>query len=471
MTSGNCSEEPIARDNREALGRLAGLADAFLLHDREIHVVADDSVVRVFRGRELPLRRSRGYAPLPVVLPTDGPAVLAVGGELKAAFCVTKGASAYISQHIGDLGNMETQEAFERALRHFLVLFRVVPRAVICDAHPGYLSSRWARAYAAAHQLPLLAVQHHRAHVASLMAEHGLSMDAPLLGVALDGTGYGDDGAIWGGEFLRVGRGGMRRIAHLRYLPLPGGDAAIRHPWRCAVSHLREAGFALELVARLLGGHEADLPLLWRQLERGLLCVPTSSAGRLFDAVAAVLGLRHSVRFEAQAAMQLEALCRSLPPQDPYPVEIVAADATSNPESPLVLDPRPLWRALVADRLAGVAPSLLAARFHASLAQAVLEVARMERDRRGTQRVGLTGGVFQNLRLLEETVDRLHGDGFAVLHHQLVPPNDGGLALGQAWLGRLALAEAQAGGAGLGGAWTDDAWTDGAWTDGAAPLR
>ncbi len=436
MTSGNCSEEPIARDNAEAMQRLAPMADAFLLHDRGIHVVADDSVVRVFSGCELPVRRSRGYAPLPVKLHGDGSSVVAVGGELKAAFCITKGSDAYLSQHIGDLGNLETQQAFERALEHFLTLFRVKPEAVVCDLHPGYLSTAWARTYASERGLPFMQVQHHHAHVASLMAEHGLDDRQPLLGVALDGTGFGEDGAIWGGEFLRVEGSVIRRVAHLRYVPLPGGDAAIRHPWRCAVAHLWDAGCTPDEIMVALPGHGADFAVLLRQLERALRCVPTSSAGRLFDAAAALVGLRHSVSFEAQAAMQLEALCQGQPSAEAYPMEILPLGVDGDDARPFVVDPRPLWRAMLADRKAGVEPSLMAARFHASVAAAIVRVCVLERERRGLTRVGLTGGVFQNVRLLGETVDALSAEGFVVLHHRVVPPNDGGLSLGQAWLAR-----------------------------------
>ncbi len=436
MTSGNWSEEPIARENAEAIHRLSPLADAFLMHDRNIHVVADDSVVRVFAGRELPLRRSRGYAPLPVRLAGEGKSLLAVGGELKATFCLTKGAYAYLSQHIGDVGNLETQQAFERAVEHFTTLFRVTPEEVICDLHPGYLSTAWAGRYAATQGIPLKHAQHHHAHVAALMAEHGLDADEPFLGVAFDGTGYGHDGAIWGSEFLQFHRQSVTRVGHLRYVPLPGGDAAIRHPWRVAVTHLRAADFPASEIETLLPGHSAELPLLLRQLDRNLHCVPSSSMGRLFDAAAALLGLRHSVTFEAQAALQLEALCAGQPFAEPYPFEVVSRGMDGYQTEAVVLDPQLLWRSMVTDLLRGVSLSLNASRFHATIAAMILSVCNHHRQRTGVARVGLTGGVFQNLRLLEEAVTALQSAGFRVFHHQLVPPNDGGIALGQAWIAR-----------------------------------
>ncbi|MCW5965197.1 MAG: carbamoyltransferase HypF [Bryobacterales bacterium] len=434
MTSGNWSEEPIARDNEEALDRLSPLADAFLLHDRGIHVVADDSVVRMVEGRELPLRRSRGYAPLPVRLPRVSASVLAVGGELKSTFCITKTDYAYLSQHIGDVGNLETQHAFERALGHFLSLFRAEPQVVVRDLHPGYLSSAWAKRYAASRGLPSLGVQHHHAHVAALLAEHGLNDDEPFLGVAFDGTGYGEDGAIWGGEFLRVHQGSVSRVAHLRYSPLPGGDASIRHPWRCAVAHLREAGVSPREIEVLLPGHDDELPVVLRQLERNLNCIPSSSMGRLFDAVAAVLGLRHTVTFEAQAAMQLEALCEGLPFTDPYPFCLCHSMPDAEVACPQTFDPAPLWLELIRDLRAGIHRALIAARFHSTVAAMVLQLCEVQRVQNQVCRVGLTGGVFQNVRLLEESIALLQSAGFSVHHHQLVPPNDGGIALGQAWL-------------------------------------
>lgn len=416
MTSGNRADEPIARDNEEALHRLQGLADAFLLHDREIHAVCDDSVVRVFEGAEMPVRRSRGYAPLPVRLPSTGPSVLAVGGELKAAFCLTKDDRAYLSQHIGDMENLETMEAFERAFHHFRRLFRAEPEVVAADLHPGYLSSQWAQRYAAAQRLPLVRVQHHHAHVAGLVTGHGI--EEPVIGVSFDGTGYGADGAVWGGEFLVVDGAGCERAAHLKYVPLPGGDAAVRHPARMALAHLWAAGIEwdpdLPPVAAL---PDAARRVLRRQLVSGLRCAPTSSMGRLFDAVASLTGLRHSVDYEAQAAMELEAAC--------------AGDAAAY-EFHGELDAAPVLRAIVADLRAGVTAQAIAARFHNGVAAMIAHQCASIRRRTGLARVALTGGVFQNMRLLAATARLLRGHGMDVLVHRATPPNDGGLALGQA---------------------------------------
>jgi hydrogenase maturation protein HypF len=429
MTSANWSEEPIVRENQEALDRLATLADAFLLHNRDIGVVADDSVVRVALGQELPLRRSRGYAPLPVMLPREGRPVLAVGAELKATFCITKDRYAYLSQHIGDAGNLETQQAMERALRHMLQLFRVEPEAVVCDAHPGYTSAAWAQQYASAHGLPLLRVQHHRAHVGSLLAEHPNEANETLLSVVFDGTGYGDDGSIWGGEFLLWKDGIIERVAWLKPILLPGGDAAIRHPWRCSVSHLQAAGFSRDAVAQQFPKQHQALPLVWRQIERNTGCVPTSSMGRLFDAVAAAAGLHESVAFEAQAAMQLEAIATissNGARQEGYSFGL--------DESWPAIDAAPMWMELMQDRQHGADPSVMASRFHAGVAMMVAAVCQRLAAAHGFQHVGLSGGVFQNVHLLSLTRDALQQAGFACLCHRLVPPNDGGIALGQAWL-------------------------------------
>lgn len=423
MTSGNRSDEPIARGNEEALERLRGLADGFLLHDREIHVVCDDSVVRLFEGREMPVRRSRGYAPLPVALGGEGRQVLAVGGELKATFCLTRGGRAYMSQHIGDMENIETLEAFERAFHQMRALFRVEPEAVACDLHPGYLSTRWAREFAASRSLPLVAVQHHHAHVTSLMAESGEG--GPVIGVAFDGTGYGTDGAIWGGEFLLAEYSRFERLAHLKYVPLPGGDAGVKRPYRMALTHLRAAGIEWQ----------EDLPCVAPAsaveravIARGLHVVNTSSMGRLFDAVASLLGLRQVVNYEAQGAMELEAAAES-------------AGAVANGYgfdcSQAAIDPAPVWRALTADLRRGEPVPAMAARFHLGVAQMVAQVCLQARGRTGVETVALTGGVFQNAVLLGMAVGLLRNAGFRVLVHRVVPANDGGLALGQAAAVRL----------------------------------
>ena len=443
MTSGNLAEEPLATDNADAIGRLGALADGFLLHDRRIHTACDDSVVRCVAGLPLPIRRSRGHTPLPIRLPRGGPPVLAVGGELKAAICLAGDAEAVMSQHIGDMGNLETLAALDRAAAHLMRLLDVTPAAVVADLHPGYLSTGWARGFAAARGLPLLQVQHHEAHVASLLAEHGLDADgvAGFIGVCFDGTGYGRDGTIQGGEFLVTGGGGLRRAAHLRPFSLPGGDAAIRHPWRTALALLREAGLPWSGQLPPVGhGSAADLELLARQLERSLNCVVTTSMGRLFDAVASLVGLCDSIDYEAEAALNLEALAARADAADAADSHLRHAFGLAA-AGPLVADWRPLVAALVADVTAGVPVSGIAAAFHGAVARMIVDVCSRLREAGGGNLVGLTGGVFQNRLLVEWSLEGLHAAGFEVLTHHAVPPNDGGLALGQAMLGRLSTAQ------------------------------
>jgi hydrogenase maturation protein HypF len=408
MTSGNLSDEPIAYEDADARQRLAGLADAWLTHDRPIHVPCDDSVVRVVDGVELPIRRSRGYAPLPVTLPVAAAVpTLAVGGELKTTFCLARGRDAWLSQHIGDMGSVETLAAFERSGRQFGAMYDVEASQVVADLHPGYHTRQWAERRV---EEPVL-VQHHHAHVAALMAEHGVPPDEVVLGVAFDGTGYGPDGAIWGGEILCSTYRDFQRVAHLAYIPLPGGDAAIRNPGRAALAHLWAAGIAWHDDLPPVRAAGDELAVLRRQLEVGAGCVPTSSMGRLFDAVASLLGLHHTVTYEAQAAMALEA---------------VAVSGTPRPYSLADLDPGPMLQAIVADLRAGVPVPDIAAGFHAAIAQAVAEVAAPE-----GLRVALTGGCFQNALLTHQTRKALEAQDLEVLTHHIVPPNDGGLSLGQ----------------------------------------
>ncbi len=426
MTSANLSEEPIVKDNEEAVVRLAGLCDGYLFHDRGIEAHCDDSVVRVFQGRELPIRRSRGYAPFPVLLAQEAPPVLAVGGELKATFCVTKGRRAYLSQHIGDMENLETWEAFERAVAHFLRLYRVEPERVTCDLHPGYLSTESARRYAEARNAPLVKVQHHHAHAAALLAEHGKDPDEEILAFVFDGTGYGTDGAIWGGEALLASARGFTRLAHLAYVPLPGGDAAIRRPYRTALAFLQAAEIPWDTgLAPAAACPEAESRVLARQIETGVNCVPASSMGRLFDAVASLAGVRQRVNYEAQAAMELEALALEAAREKGYEFAIREGE-------PVVFDAAPVIRVIVEDLRRGAAAEAIAARFHAGVAGMIAELAERFAKRTGVRTVGLTGGVFQNVVLLELAVARLGERGFTVLTHQKVPPNDGGICLGQA---------------------------------------
>ncbi len=416
MTSGNRSDEPIARDNAEARDRLADLADAFLMHDRDIHAVCDDSVVRVFAGHEYPVRRSRGYAPLPVKLPRAGKAVLAVGGELKASLCVTAGDHAYLSQHVGDVESPDTLAALDRAADHLLSLFRVSPQVVACDRHPGYLSADWAARFADRRGVPLVRVQHHHAHVASLLVDANWQ-GGPVLVACFDGTGYGTDGAIWGGEFFLADGDHIHRVAHLKYVPLPGGDATIRKPYRAALAHLWAASLPWdEHLPCVQACPAGDLKVLRQQLERNVNCVRTSSMGRLFDAVASLAGVRHEVNHEGQAAMELETVAAGVADAEPYPFGL-------SDSSPIILDPAPLLAAVVADA-AGSIP----ARFHATVVETIVAVAR----RVNASVVGLTGGVYQNTLLLNAAVERLHAVGVHALTHRQVPCNDGGLSLGQA---------------------------------------
>ncbi len=457
MTSGNISEEPLAIDNAEALERLGTLADYILLHDRDIATRVDDSVVRVVpefstpADREtsavLPIRRSRGYAPYPVHLGFDSPPTLAVGAELKNTFCVTRERYAFISQHIGDLQNYPTLESFERQIEHFKHLFRVDPQVVAHDLHPDYLSTRYAQKLGAGssndgvlrsaaqhlamhNKTPLLLVpvQHHHAHIASCMAENGMDGDAAVIGVAFDGTGYGTDGAIWGGEFLVALYSGFTRAAHLAYVPLPGGDAGIQRVYRGALAHLTHAGIewdaALPCVAVT---SEMERNAIRRQLETGLNAPLTSSMGRLFDAVAAIAGVRETINYEGQAAIELEHLVvENLEAAYEWPV-----DAGSG-AWPLVIDPAPIIRAVVHDCRKQVPPWVIASRFHNAVARMTRDVVAAIGRREGLTRVALSGGVFQNVTVLTRTGALLRDAGFEVYSHHLVPPNDAGISLGQA---------------------------------------
>jgi hydrogenase maturation protein HypF len=324
------------------------------------------------------------------------------------------------------MGNVETLVAFERAYQHMTRLFRVEPESVVCDLHPGYLSSDWARRYAAQRGMPLMQVQHHHAHIAALCAEHGLAPDARVIGVVFDGTGYGVDGAIWGGEVLLADCASFERFAHLSYVPLPGGDAAVKRPYRVALAHLRAAGVAwTDALPCVAACPPTERRVLVRQLERDVNCVATSSVGRLFDAFAALIGVRQTVDYEAQAAIELETLCAQGVVDGAYAFEL-------DDGVPLTFNAAPVFRKLARDVLAGVPSPVLAARVHAAVADLVLAVSRRARAQTGLTRVGLSGGVFQNVRLLRACRAMLTDDGFDVLTHRLVPPNDGGLALGQA---------------------------------------
>jgi hydrogenase maturation protein HypF len=424
MTSGNRSGEPIVTDDIDARARLAGLADAWLAHDRGISVPCDDSVIRVADGAALPVRRSRGYAPLPVALPVRVRPALAVGGDLKNTFCVGEGRYAWMSAHVGDMDDLATLTAFPPATAHLATLTGVTPELLIADAHPGYRSVAAAQRLADGREVRR--VQHHHAHIASAMAENGHDGTAPVLGFAFDGTGYGPDGAVWGGEVLIADYAGFRRVAHLRYTPLPGGDAGVRNPCRMALAHLRAAGIgwdpSLPCVAACT---PVERSLLARQLEVGLACVPTSSMGRLFDAVSSLAGVCHRVAYEAEAAMRFEGLARAVGVDAGYRFSL------DRSVDPWQLDPRPVLQAAVADVLARAPQELIAARFHAAVADAVTAVAVAVRADGGPDTVALSGGVFLNAVLTALCTQRLHEAACTVLRHRTVPPSDAGLALGQ----------------------------------------
>ncbi len=410
MTSGNFREEPIVSVNEEA-PRLKPLCDSFLLHNRRIQTRVDDSVVRCFEGRERVLRRSRGYAPHPIDLGVSLPPVLAVGGELKNTFCLTKNHYAIPSQHIGDLENYETRVFFEETLAHMQRFFRVEPEIVAHDLHPGYLSTRMAQAMRGVEKI---GVQHHHAHIASCMAEHHLR--EKVIGVAMDGTGYGTDGRIWGGEFLVCDYSGFERRAHLRYVPLPGGDAAIREPWRMGQSYLIDT-FGSR-APRIEGVAEAPQRTVAQMIAKKINTVDTSSCGRLFDAVASILGVRQEVTYEGQAAIELEAIAAEAI-EDSYPFLVEREE----------IDVRPMIEAMLRDR---TEPALASARFHNTVAEMIAKVCGRLRASEGLNRVCLSGGTFQNFTLLKRALALLRRAGFEVLLHARIPPNDGGISIGQA---------------------------------------
>lgn len=426
MTSGNPGGEPICYRDDHVVSRIGHMVDGILTHDRPIHVPCDDSVVRVISRGLLPIRRARGYAPMPLSLPceaADGevdvlPAVLAVGGELKNAFCLTNGTHAWMSQHIGDMENLETLEAFTASVDQFCELYAVEPEIIAADTHPGYRSSGWARSN---HGDRVAEVQHHHAHVAAVMAEHGIIPSVPVLGVVFDGTGDGTDGTIWGGELLVATASSYERVAHLRYTPLPGGDAAVRHPWRVALSHLRSAGISWEGTIAASVADPTARSLLARQLDRDLQCVPTSSMGRFFDALASLIGLRHSISYEAQAAIEFEILASSW--HGPAPALSFS-----------LADPTPLLAGVCAAMKRGVDPAAIARACHLAIANGVASEVKAQASARGISTVVLTGGVFQNVLLTELLAAPLIARGLDVRTHHIVPPNDGGLALGQAFV-------------------------------------
>ncbi|MBA4124561.1 MAG: carbamoyltransferase HypF [Acidobacteria bacterium] len=433
MTSGNFSNEPIIKDNNEALEKLLHLADAFLLHDRDIFIQCDDSVIRVFENYELPIRRSRGYAPFPVQLPFKLPPVLAVGGELKATFCIAKDEFAFMSQHLGDMENLETLRAFEKSVGQMRKLFRIEPEIVAFDKHPNYLSARWAKdnlTRAFQPETRLVAVQHHHAHIASVMAENGLDGAERVIGFAFDGTGYGDDSAIWGGEVLLADYCGFQRAAHLRYFPLAGGDVSVKKPYRVALAHLWQAGIdwnqSLPCVAIC---SETERRILLKQFENNLNAVATSSFGRLFDAVASLAGVRQTITYEAQGAIEFEALVDEMV-FTAYEFDLIEGETTQ-------IDCANLISEVAKDVLMKVSIGAISAKFNNAVADLILRLALKFRERENLNCVALSGGCFQNVALLKASVWRLRKNNFEVFSHRQVPPNDGGIALGQAVVASL----------------------------------
>ena len=422
MTSGNLSEEPIAYEDPQAYEKLTDLADGFLMHNRPIHIRTDDSVVREFQGRLYPVRRSRGYAPDPLHLPKELPEILSVGAELKNTFCLTRSQYGFISHHIGDLENYETFRSFEEGILHFERLFRIKPEMIACDLHPDYLSTRYALERSEREKLPLVKIQHHHAHLASCLADNGWDKDETVLGLIFDGTGLGTDDTIWGGEFLLGNYQGYQRLFHLKNIPLPGGEAAIRKPARMAYSYLRETGSELDPELPPLQALCGDeLSMLKLQLEKKINSPLTSSMGRFFDAVSALIGVRQVVSYEGQAAIELEALI------DQNEMGFYEFDVNGQ-----VIDPAPLLKNLLIDWYNGISLPILSARFHNSLVQLTRTICSDLRTTRNIQTIALSGGVWQNIYLLSNTTAYLQKDGFKVLTHQNVPASDGGLCLGQA---------------------------------------
>jgi hydrogenase maturation protein HypF len=424
LTSGNVSDEPIAYHDDEARERLDGIADAFLTHDRAIHIRTDDSVARTFRGRPMLVRRSRGYVPEPLTMKSAFPRpVLACGAELKNTFCLAQGRHAFVSHHVGDLENAETLRSFTEGIAHVRRLFDIEPRVVAHDLHPEYLSTKYALDLAEADEsLDLIGVQHHHAHIASCLADNGER--GPVIGVAFDGTGYGPDGTIWGGEFLVADLAGYERGGHLAPVPMPGGAAAIRQPWRMAAAYLDDAALAvtgLDVAQRNAGRWAAVTAMAAKGVNSPL----TSSAGRLFDAAAALLGVRDAINYEGQAAIELEQLADSTE-SGAYEAAI---DTGSGPFQARGSD---LLHAVIEERTGGVPAPLIAARFHHGVAALIEAGCLLLRDQHGLGAVALSGGVFQNTFLLHAAVARLEARGFRVLLHARVPCNDGGISLGQA---------------------------------------
>ncbi len=428
MTSGNFCEEPIATDNGDALERLSPLADAFLLHDRDIHVRCDDSVVKIHKDEALYLRRSRGYAPYPVPLPFEVRPTLAVGGELKNTFCLARDRYAFLSHHIGDMENAETYESFEQGVQHLSHIFRVQPEVIAHDLHPNYFTTQYASRFGTQQ----VGVQHHHAHIASCMADNGLE-NRRLIGLSFDGTGYGTDGAIWGGEFLLASYANFERLAHLEYLPLPGSDSAIRSPWRIAVGYAHALGIDIDNLPFLQDMDQQSLRIVRQQIDRKLNAPLTSSMGRLFDAVASLIGIRNEITYEAQAAIEMEVASKPfVSAAKVYPYVI---DETENGTIIRLME---LLSGVAEDVRSNESAGMMGARFHKTVAEFSINISKHARETSGLNEVALSGGVWQNQILLDLVRDGLKKEGFLVYFHRQTPANDGGLALGQAVIANYA---------------------------------
>ncbi len=431
MTSANISEEPLLKDNEEVIRRLSHIADYFLLHNRDIFSRCDDTVARVVNlsssSQEMMIRRSRGYAPLPIGLGFELKEVLACGGELKNTVCLTKGRYAFLSQHIGDLKNYETLQYFEETIERFRRLFKINPKIIAYDLHPQYLSTRYALEQ---EDIELIGVQHHHAHLASCMADNGLNgLKERVIGVIYDGTGYGTDGQIWGGEFLVGDYRDFKRVAHLRYIPLPGGDSAIKKPYRVALSFLQEIwgrDYSTRLDIELLNRISRDeSEFIARMIEVGLNTPLTSSCGRLFDAVSSLCGVRDTINYEGQAAIELEMIA------DPRISDSYRYGINEEEES-WIVDTLPIIEEVIYDLNRGQPRSTISAKFHNTVAEFSLDLCKKIRDREGINKVVFSGGVFQNMFLSERMMRNFDKAGFEVYIHSQVPPNDGGISLGQA---------------------------------------
>lgn len=430
MTSANLSEEPIVIDNNEAREHLSGIADVFLMHDRKILQRCDDSVAAVVDGVPQLIRRARGYVPLGVELPLDAPPLLAVGGHLKNVFTLARGRFAYQSQHLGDLENLSSLEFFKESLQHLMRTFEIEPRIVAHDLHPGYLSTQWGQQWANERGLQRIAVQHHHAHVAACMAEHQLS--GSVIGLSLDGTGYGSDGNIWGGEVLIARLDGFERFAHLEYAPMPGGDAAVREPRRMAFGALHAAGLDPEdlAVRSRLDVSDKEARLLRHMIERGTNTPVTSSCGRLFDAAAALVLGQGVIEYEAQAAIELESVAIGEPDIPGYPTEFVAGNRETGSVARIRI--ASLWRELVNDLRIGKSQAQISARFHAGVADGFTRAAEAARAATGSTQIVMSGGCLHNRRLARLLRAGLQKSGFEVFTHRRVSPGDGGLSYGQA---------------------------------------